>query len=335
MNILIFGDIHICLSALEECTLIFDEIINLVSKYNVNQIISLGDNFDNTKPSALELNCLANFIKKLNNRKIILLSAQSHESLTTELSSLDHYGILSDNVQIVKEYKDGNHLLCIHDSVKESPINFDAKHSYQEYKDFIYVFAGHIHSYYILKPNFCGLGSCRFVSFTEANDKHKVVAIISDYGTDKEQVHFLKLKSPISMLELQLGRKEEKSPILPIDNDGQGQDKGKESGISGVKQPILRSLTEITTLLDKTDPNTKVKVKILDFESFRQFLPLCSKYSTKFETFKYETYFDVIKDLAPNSVKKEIINFKESLMIWLRNQKIDETIKEILQKEIE
>ena len=133
----------------------------------------------------------------------------------------------------------------------------------------------------------------------------------------------------------ELDKKKEKSPILPIDNGVQAQYNGKESGILGLKQPILRSLAEVIALLDKTDPKTKVKVKILDFESFRQFLPLCSKYSIKFETFKYSTEFTVISDNVQKGILNEMTSFKESFTNWLRQQNVDQKIKEILQKEIE
>jgi hypothetical protein len=87
--------------------------------------------------------------------------------------------------------------------------------------------------------------------------------------------------------------------------------------------------------LDKLPPKTKVKVKILDFDSFRAFLPLVNKYSSKFEIFKYTTEFDNILDLAPKNVEKEKTTFKESFNNWLSQQKIDDKIKEILKKEIE
>ena len=202
-NILIFSDLHINQSSIKECIMILEEIGMLVNKYNVDTLINLGDTFDCLRPTSQEMDIFATFIRRLgNDKKHIILAADSHESTTKEQSILNHYGILTDNVLIVKEFKDDNHLLCIHDSVKESPVNFDAKHSSREYKDFFYVFAGHIHSYYVLKPNFCGLGSCRWVNFSEVNDKYKIVALISDYNSEREQVHFLKLKSPIPMIEV-------------------------------------------------------------------------------------------------------------------------------------
>ena len=87
--------------------------------------------------------------------------------------------------------------------------------------------------------------------------------------------------------------------------------------------------------LDKIDPKTKVKVKILDFESFRQFLPFVDKYNNKFSIFKYETDFTVISTTNHISKDVEIKSFKESFTNYLKNQKIDPKITEILQKEVE
>lgn len=342
MNILIFGDIHICLSAIKECEEIFNEIINLVSKYNVDRIISLGDNFDNTRPSALELNCLANFIKKLNNKKIILLSAQSHESLTNELSSLDHFGILSNDVEVVKAFIDNKHLFCGHFSIKESLKNYDAKFSKEDLKDYLYVFLGHIHSYHLIKPNIVHLGSCRYINFDESKDKHKIVALITDYGTKEEKVHFLKLTSPIPMIELELREKDSKETqgcVILSENEEIDKDTLEQKSSISQAQTIQNKhsfddICQLTVFLDKLDSKTKIKVKILDFESFRQFLPIVNKYSSKFEVFKYDTQFEVVSANNQKLIDKEMTSFKESFTNWLSQQKIDSKIKEILEKEI-
>jgi len=116
-----------------------------------------------------------------------------------------------------------------------------------------------------------------------------------------------------------------KDDTLSKDNCSMGLKQGKNA----------LNLGQCQTYLDKLDPNTKVKVKILDFESFRQFLPLCHKYSSKFEVFKYSTEFNVVSDLVPTSAKTEMNSFKESFTNWLKNQKIDIKIMEILKKEID
>ena len=95
------------------------------------------------------------------------------------------------------------------------------------------------------------------------------------------------------------------------------------------------SIQAVCQKLDQLDPNTKVKVKIMDFESFREFLPLCSKYSTKFETFKYQTDFEIVSANNQKGIQAEMISFKESFKNWLEQQKIDSKIKEILEGEIE
>ena len=329
-NILIYSDLHICQSSLKECIFILEEIGMLANKYNADTLINLGDTFDGLKPSSQELDIFATFIRRLGNKQHIILAADSHESTTQEESILNHYGILSDNIRIVKEFEDSNHLYCGHYTIKESKAGYGAKLSKTDLKNYLYVFLGHQHSYEMIKPNICHLGSVRYVDFAEAQDKVKIVALITGYGTDKEEVHFLKLKSPIPMIELKLQKKEEKSPNLEVSNATGTADKGKESGILGIKQGIL----ELQAALDQLNPKTKVKVKILDFESYREFLPLINKYNAKFETFKYITDFEVISEKGDNNIKTEMTSFKESLSNYLKNNKIDESIRKILEEEI-
>lgn len=322
-NVLIFSDLHINQSSLKECASILEEISALANKYQVDTLISLGDTFDSIKPSSLELDLLANFIKKLN-KKLIIIAADSHESTTKEESILNHFGILSDRVKILKEFKDNNHLYCGHFSLKESSKNYDAKISKEALKNYAYVFLGHLHSYEIIKPNICYLGSSRYVNFEEAKDKYKIVALITDYDSDTEKVHFLSLKSPKPMIELNLGKNQQNPPIQDLTNPKKVVSRASYSKIA----PLEEALAQL-------DPKTKVKVKILDFESFREFLPIISKYETKFEVFKYETNFEVITEKGEISTQKELSSFKESFLKWLNNQSIDLKITEILQKEIE
>jgi hypothetical protein len=94
-------------------------------------------------------------------------------------------------------------------------------------------------------------------------------------------------------------------------------------------------INELIKTLDKLPVNIKVKVKILDFESYRKFLPFVNKYSAKFEMFKYATDFEVVSENTQKGVQTEIATFKESLTNYLKNQKIDESIKKILEEEIE
>jgi hypothetical protein len=110
----------------------------------------------------------------------------------------------------------------------------------------------------------------------------------------------------------------------------------QNSGSTGLKSgKNALNLAQCQAYLDKLPGKTKVKIKITNFESYREFLPFVNKYSAKFEVFKYQTDFDVITKKVQNDTNKEMATFKESLTNYLKNQKIDPTIMEILQKEIE
>lgn len=337
-NILIFSDLHINQSSLKECAKILDEIIMLSAKYNVDTVISLGDTFDSLEPSSSELDLLSAFIKKLNKR-IILLAADSHESTTQKESIVNHFGILNNMVTVVKEFKDGNHLYCGHFFIKESSKNYGAKLSKEDLKNYVYVFLGHSHSYEVIKPNICHLGSSRYVNFDEAKDQQKIIALIEGYDSEAEKVHFLRLKSPISMVQLELSKISPKeAPGKTIVDKNAGESKSTTEPIKSIsKGESATNSSQITLFcqkLDKLDKNTKVKVKIMDFESFRAFLPFVNKYASKFETFKYETSFEVVSVNTQKCKDTETKSFKESFTSWLSQQNVDPKIKEILEKEI-
>lgn len=346
-NILIYSDLHISQSSLKECIIILEEIGMLVNKYDCDTIINLGDTFDGLKPSSQEMDVFATFIRRLGNKQHIILAADSHESTTQTESIINHYGILSDNVTIAKEFKDGTHLYCGHFSIRESANNYGAKISKEIFKDYLYVFLGHIHSYELIKPNILHLGSCRYVNFDESKDKQKIIALLTDYGTEAEKVHFIKLKSPIPMIQLELCKNTSKNspkeaisdPILATNGDV-GKDTPKvKSSISQAQTSLnpgqFETICQLSAFLDKTDPRTKVKVVIKDFESFREFLPLVNKYNAKFEVFKYETDFEVISVNKQYCKTSEMTSFKASFANWLNQKEIDTKIKEILQKELE
>lgn len=346
-NLLIYSDIHISQSSLKECILILEEIGMLANKYDCDTLINLGDSFDNLKPSSQELDVFATFINRLRNKKHIILAADSHESTTQEESILNHYGILSDNVQIVKELKINNHLYCGHYTLKESKSGYGAKLSKEDLKNYLYVFLGHQHSYQIIKPNICHLGSCRWVDFAEASDKHKIIAIISDYNTDKENVHFIGLKSPIPMIQLELGQKSnqitskiaQNSPVEPLSSE-QGKDTiNQNKSISEGENPsnnrIFNDVCQLISYLNSISDKTKVKIVIKDFENYRNLLPKIGFYQSKFATFKVSTDFEVVSVCSEKDTQSEMTTFRESFKDYLENNKIDDKVKEILQKEIE
>jgi hypothetical protein len=116
---------------------------------------------------------------------------------------------------------------------------------------------------------------------------------------------------------------------------GKATDDPKSSISQAQTTPEPSKIEVLCQTLDKLPANTKVKVKILDFESYREFLPFVNKYSAKFEVFKYATEFEVVSENTQKGVQTEIATFKESLNEYLKKSKIDPKITEILQKEIE
>jgi len=328
-NVLIFSDLHLTQNSLVECKEILDEIITLCNQYVIDNVIDLGDTFDNIKPASSELDLFSSFIKKLN-RPITILAANSHESESEVISIINHFGLLNEMVTVVKEYKDGNHLFCGHFIVKEAKKNFSTTISKYDLK-YKYVFLGHQHSYEIIKPNICQLGSCRYVNFDEAGDKQKVIVIIENYKEEKEKVIFLPIKSAIPMVQLEL---KQNSSKVDVESASKTKKDVPERSVEEI-DASNEAISAFCQKLDKLSPKTKVKVSIKDFTSFREFLPFVNKYIFKFNIFKYVTDFTVVTDNTQKDAKTEIINFKESFTKWLFKQEIDVKIKDILLKEIE
>lgn len=327
-NVLVFGDLHLTQKDLVECKSILDEIAQLVKTHNVDTLIDLGDTFDNLKPTSPELDLFSAFIKEVN-IPLIILAANSHESTTEQDSIVNHFGILSDKVTIVKEYKDENYLYCGHFIVKEAKKNFGATVSKVSLKSYKFVFLGHQHSKEIIKPNICQLGSVRFVNFDEAEDKNKVVALITDYKKESARVHFIPILSANYMKVIYLAQNSENKE----QNETLDIKESKSQAQSSSKKTL--SLDECQQTLNSLDSSTKVKIRIHDFESFKQFLPLVSKYINRFAIFKYDTDFEIVSVTNQKCILNETKPFKEVFKNWLQNQKIDSKIVEILQKEIE
>jgi hypothetical protein len=203
----------------------------------------------------------------------------------------------------------------------------------------------------MIKPNICHLGSARYVSFDEAQDKHKIVVLITDYGEESEKVHFLKLQSPIKMVEFilksnhsnnlqekgsKLSPKEALQDTILSKNSDEGKDTNNQNKLisQGKNPPNLSQIEVLCQQLDKLPGNTKVKVKILDFQAFKDFLPLEAKYKEKFEKFIRENDFELVSVKTLGSAKNET-NIKESFEEFAKEKEIDKEIKNIIIKEIQ
>jgi len=316
MNILFVGDFHIKESELKEINNIFDEILILKDKHNINRLYITGDTFDKINPTPNEIDCFAKFIQKIN-IPIILISAQSHESISETESILNHFGILKNTILVTKEYQDKDHLFMGHFTLKESKINYGTTKSKKEFSKYKYVILGHQHSFELINPNICHLGSIRYVDFAEVDDTKKVVLLIENYKEDKEKCHFLELKSPYPMVDLHFIKK------MP-----QTSQKQAKSGI------LKASVNEFKAKLDKLDLKTKVRIIFNNFEEWKEFLPYYHKYKEKFFVFKDKKDFIISLDKHTEIAKQKTGNLKESLKKYLEENKIEKDIAQILLNEI-
>jgi DNA repair exonuclease SbcCD nuclease subunit len=308
MNKLIFGDLHLKKEELKECILVLEEIGMLCNKHNVDQVINLGDTFDKINPESECLDVFSTFINRLN-KPMTLLAANSHESTTQEHSIVNHFGILNNSITVVKEYIDETFLYCGHFILNESKINYGAKLGKKDLEQYKLVYLGHLHSHQIIKPNICHLGACRWVDFGESQDKAKVVCLIQNYKEKDQKIHFIALKSPYPMVDVHL----------------------HEKVVLGASGEEIQGKFE--AILDKLDPNNKVRVLFHDFQSYTQVIPLLQQYKNKFVLYKEKKEF-IVSDIADLSAKSQTIPLKESLTKYLEINKIDDSIKQILLEEL-
>jgi hypothetical protein len=305
-NISIFSDLHIRPRDLKECSSILDEILLLSNEYKIDHVYNLGDTFDNLYPTSPELDLFSNFLMNLN-KPITILAADSHESTTFEDSIMNHFGILVNNVKTVKAYRDRDELYLGHFIVKEAKKGkFGATVSKDELKNYKKVFLGHQHSNEEL-GNVVQVGSVRWVSFDESEDKAKYVYIIKDYGQPNEKTLKIALKSPYPMKTIYLGGTERKDLI--------------RAGFS-------QNSTHLRAILDKIEPKCKVRVVFQDFEGFKEFLPYYQSYEDKFILFKDKKEF--LSKPSIEIAKKEKIPIEEALKKWMIEKNIDPEIQQIL-----
>jgi DNA repair exonuclease SbcCD nuclease subunit len=354
-NLLLYSDLHINQSSLTECFFILKDIGMLAHQYKCDTLINCGDTFDFYKPTSSELDLFSTFIKRLGpDKQHIILAANSHESETNDISIINHFGILSDNIKVVKEFIDGNKLYVGHFGLSEANLNkYGATHSSEEFSKFNLAIFGHFHSFEKVGNNCCQLGSCRYIDFGESQDPDKKVLIIEGYDTAEPKLTFISLKSPYKMIDLILnannGNELEKqsikntlsealqAPILSQKRKrGRPSFKSESPKIEPQNPPnslCFWSILELTSFLDGLDPNTKVRIIFKDYSLWSEFLNISKKYKDKFTQFVEKKDF-LISINGVNEVKNEKTNLKTSLKKWMETNQTESKIQEILLKEI-
>jgi DNA repair exonuclease SbcCD nuclease subunit len=329
VNLLLFTDLHLDKESLEECSSILDEILSLSEEYKADAIINLGDTFDKLHPGSEELDLFSSFIKRFN-KPIIIIAADSHESESKEISILNHFTLLNDNIKVVKQYDDKGYFFGHFYTKEVNP--FGTTKTKEDLKKYSKSFLGHWHGRYLIKsPYIYFPGSCRFVSFSEIEDLQKGVIIFMDYQGANERIEWVALKSPIPMRLLELQEKSGKNIEKTTIKDTKSDNKPKTTSTTTPKKSL--SFGEGVKWLDSIPPKTKVKVKIMDFESYKQFLLVEQKYKDKFIKFVRENNFEIMSQVS-SSKKKDSENLEQSFARFAKEKNVDEEIQGIIKKKI-
>lgn len=197
MKTLIIGDLHINERSIPEIEEIFDKDIIPI---DADRLIQLGDFYDSNFPSALELKFGTNFAKHLAQRyeEVIILSGTGSHDLCRGYSTIEYLQEIEGVHANKGDYIEKTDLFCGHFMLYESDLAFGSgKMGIKDLSKYSKSFLGHQHSpQTLLKNKIYHLGSIRYVTFNEVNDK-KHIAILED-----NKLSFIQLKHCIPMIDV-------------------------------------------------------------------------------------------------------------------------------------
>jgi len=197
MRTLIIGDLHINERSIPEIEEIFDKDIIPI---DADRLIQLGDFYDSNFPSALELKFGTNFAKHLAQRydNVIILSGTGTHDLCRGYSVIEYLQEIKGVHANKGDYIEGMNLFCGHFMLYESKLAFgSANIGIKDLSKYSKSFLGHQHSpQTLLKDKIYHLGSIRFCSFNEVNDKKHVVVL------EDGKLTFIPIKSCIPMQDV-------------------------------------------------------------------------------------------------------------------------------------
>ena len=202
MKTLIVGDLHINERAMPEIEEIFDKDILSIE---ADKFIQLGDWFDKNLPSPAELKFSSELVLKIKQhyKEVIILSGTGEHDILRNTSAIEHLASLG--VDTIKGDLTYNNLLFGHWMLNESKMAFGTgKCGKKDVEKYDYVFLGHQHSPEYIPENIFHVGSIRYVSFNEVNDKKRVMMLedgkISPYLTLNHCIPMLDV-TDVSQLE--------------------------------------------------------------------------------------------------------------------------------------
>lgn len=191
---IICGDLHIDERSIPEIDSIFsNDILSIES----DRFIQLGDWFQSNRPTPLELTYSTQLVLKLKQhyKEIVILSGTGEHDLLHNESVISHLASLG--VKTIKGDYIDNTILYGHFMVNESRFAFGtARCGLKDLEKYQYVFLGHQHSPQDLTTTIFHIGSIRYCSFNEVEDR-KQIMILQD-----GLIANIELKSLIPMLDV-------------------------------------------------------------------------------------------------------------------------------------
>lgn len=190
MNVLFFSDPHISLNSIEELSDTFQWIFDVAKKEKVDTVVMLGDYYDKKTPHIKAFLFGTEWASKFKNEfeKVIFLRG-NHDNVqdTSNLDYLQYFGIEIVDDCIVEG------IYCGHFFTDKSPISYGKKiHPLKKLKKkgINYILLGHYHDFCEISKNAYHIGSVRFTSFGETEDK--IIAIYK-----KKKLEFIKIPTVI------------------------------------------------------------------------------------------------------------------------------------------
>jgi len=188
MNKLIFADPHITEKSIPELEKIFQEIY----QQEADELIMLGDYYNNKKPNAKEILFGTKWAVRFMNKYKKVIFLRGNHDRTQDVSAIDYLQYLG--IKVVDDYVDEDNNFYGHCFTDQSKYEYGTyKYTVSQLAPYNMVFLGHQHSFQAIKGHIWHIGSVRYVGFNEVCDKSKYLLKLG------KKPEFIPLKSPIPM----------------------------------------------------------------------------------------------------------------------------------------
>ena len=289
MKKLIFTDPHIEEKALDELDVIFNEIYN--TKEEADALYMLGDYFEKKKPTPREILFGTKWAVKFKKKFKNVLFLEGNHDRTEDFSTVDYLEYLG--IKIVSELTEDN-IMFGHFMTNKSMMDYGThRYTVTQLKKYDLVLLGHQHQPQKIDNNIIHLGSIRYTSFNEVQDKCKFYYILED-----TKLKEIPLKTPIKMYE-----------ISPKDCEDYTEE-----------------------ALSKIPNKSKVRVVYTNYEIFKSEINNIQRWKDKFLELKIKLDFDKPKvELKDTKEQKKLVEILEEGIKKIKDKDVKKLIQEVIE----